>query len=62
MRISQYLLITQKETPNGAETISHKLMLRASMIRQLGSGLYHWLPLGLRVLRKVERLVVAWAL
>jgi len=57
MRISQYLLTTQKESPAGAETISHQLMLRAGMIRSLGAGLYQWLPLGLRVLRKVEHIV-----
>ncbi len=57
MRTSQYLLTTQKESPAGAETISHQLMLRAGMIRPLGAGLYQWLPLGLRVLRKVENIV-----
>lgn len=57
MRTSQYLISTQKESPADAQTASHKLMLRAGMIRQLGSGLYHWLPMGLRVLRKVEAIV-----
>ncbi len=57
MRISQYLLSTQKESPATAETVSHQLMLRAGMIRALGAGLYQWLPLGLRVLRKVEQIV-----
>lgn len=57
MRISQYLLTTQKESPASAETISHQLMLRAGMIRALGAGLYQWLPLGLRILRKVENIV-----
>lgn len=57
MRVSQFLLVTQKENPTDAETISHRLMLKAGMIRQLGSGLYHWLPLGLRTLRKIERIV-----
>lgn len=57
MRASQYLLTTQKEAPASAETISHQLMLRAGMIRPLGAGLYQWLPLGLRVLRKVENIV-----
>lgn len=57
MRVSQYLLTTQKESPATAETISHQLMLRAGMIRPLGSGMYQWLPLGLRVLRKVEHIV-----
>ena len=57
MRASQYLIATLKETPADAEIISHQLMLRAGMIRRLASGLYTWLPLGLRVLRKVERIV-----
>ncbi|MBI5451645.1 MAG: proline--tRNA ligase [Gammaproteobacteria bacterium] len=57
MRLSQYLLATVKETPADAEVISHQLMLRAGMIRKLASGLYTWLPLGLRVLRNVERIV-----
>lgn len=57
MRASQWLLATLKETPNDAEIISHQLMLRAGMIRKLGSGLYTWLPLGLKVLRKVEQIV-----
>lgn len=57
MRTSKYLLSTLKETPNDAEIISHQLMLRAGMIRKLASGLYTWLPTGLRVLRKVENIV-----
>ena len=57
MRTSQYLLATQKETPSDAVVISHQLMLRAGMIRKLASGLYTWLPMGLRVMRKVERIV-----
>ncbi len=57
MRTSQYLLATLKETPADAEVISHQLMLRAGMIRKLASGLYTWLPTGLRVLRKVENIV-----
>ncbi len=57
MRTSQLLLATVKETPSDAEIISHKLMLRAGMIRKLASGLYSWLPLGLRVLRKAETIV-----
>ncbi|AEW44393.1 prolyl-tRNA synthetase [Serratia symbiotica str. 'Cinara cedri'] len=57
MRTSQYLLSTMKENPTDTEVISHKLMLRAGMIRQLASGLYTWLPTGLRVLRKVENIV-----
>ena len=57
MRASQLLLATVKETPADAEVISHQLMLRAGMIRKLAAGLYTWLPLGLRVLRKVEAIV-----
>ncbi|WP_250459517.1 proline--tRNA ligase [Microbulbifer litoralis] len=57
MRASRYLIATQKETPNDAVVISHQLMLRAGMIRRLASGLYTWLPTGLRVLRKVECIV-----
>lgn len=57
MRTSQYLLSTQKETPADAEVISHQLMLRAGMIRKLASGLYTWLPTGVRVLKKVENIV-----
>ena len=57
MRTSKYLLSTLKETPNDAVVISHQLMLRAGMIRKLASGLYTWLPTGLRVLRKVENIV-----
>ena len=57
MRASQYFLSTLKEAPNEAELPSHKLMLRAGMIKRLSSGLYTWMPLGLRVLRKVEAIV-----
>lgn len=57
MRTSRLLLATLKETPADAEVISHQLMLRAGMIRKLAAGLYTWLPLGLRVLRKVETIV-----
>ncbi len=57
MRASQLLLSTTKETPADAEVISHQLMLRAGMIRKLAAGIYTWLPLGLRVLRKVEAIV-----
>jgi prolyl-tRNA synthetase len=57
MRVSQWFIATQKETPNDAEIKSHQLMLRTGMIRKLGSGLYTWMPLGLKVLRKVERIV-----
>lgn len=57
MRSSQYLLSTQKETPADAEIISHQLMLRAGLVRKLASGLYTWLPTGLRVLNKVADIV-----
>jgi prolyl-tRNA synthetase len=57
MRASQTLLATAKESPADAEIISHKLMLRAGLIRQLAAGLYSWLPLGWRVVRKVETIV-----
>ncbi|EHL32579.1 proline--tRNA ligase [Legionella drancourtii] len=57
MRASQWFLATLKETPNDAEIVSHQLMLRTGMIRKLGSGLYTWMPLGLKVLRKVEHIV-----
>ena len=57
MRTSQYLISTLKETPSDATVISHQLMLRAGMIRRIASGLYTWLPMGLRVLRKVEHIV-----
>lgn len=57
MRASQFFIATQKEAPQEAELISHKLMLRAGLIKRLGSGLYSWMPLGLRVLRKVEAVV-----
>ncbi|MCW7762454.1 proline--tRNA ligase [Photorhabdus luminescens] len=57
MRTSQYLLSTLKETPADAEVVSHKLMLRAGMIRKLASGLYNWMPTGIRVLKKVEKIV-----
>lgn len=57
MRLSQFHLRTTKETPADAELVSHRLMLRAGMIRKLAAGLYTWSPLGLRVLRKVENVV-----
>ncbi|WP_137938897.1 proline--tRNA ligase [Chitinivorax sp. B] len=57
MRTSQFFLSTLKEAPNEAELPSHKLMLRAGLIKRLGSGLYTWMPLGLKVLRKVEAVV-----
>jgi len=57
MRASRYLITTKKESPADAEVISHQLMLRAGMIRKVAAGLYSWLPLGLRVFRKVENIV-----
>ena len=57
MKTSKFFLSTQKESPADAEVVSHRLMLRAGMIRRLSAGLYTWLPLGLRVLRKVETIV-----
>lgn len=57
MRTSQLLIATVKETPADAEIISHQLMLRAGLIRKLAAGLYTWLPMGLRVLRKVEQII-----
>lgn len=57
MRVSQFFISTLKEAPSEAELVSHKLMLRAGLIKRLGSGLYTWMPLGLRVLRKIENIV-----
>lgn len=57
MQLSRFLLATLREAPADAEVVSHRLMLRAGMIRQLAAGIYTWLPLGLRVLRKVEAIV-----
>ena len=57
MRLSQYFLPVLRENPSEAQIVSHRLMLRAGMIRQSSAGIYSWLPLGLRVLKKVERIV-----
>ncbi len=57
MRYSQYLLSTLKETPADAEVVSHQLMMRAGMIRKVAAGIYSYLPLGLRSIRKVEQIV-----
>ena len=57
MRLSRYFLPVLKETPKEAEIVSHQLMLRAGMIRQESAGIYAWLPLGLRVLNKVNAIV-----
>ena len=57
MQLSKYPLVTYKETPADAELISHQLMLRAGLIKKLASGLFSWMPMGLRILRKIERIV-----
>ena len=57
MQLSKYPLVTYKEMPADAELISHQLMLRAGLIKQLASGLFSWMPMGLKVLRKIERIV-----
>ena len=57
MRASRFLLATLRETPSDAVVISHQLMLRAGLIRKVGTGLYNWLPLGVRVLQKVQNIV-----
>jgi prolyl-tRNA synthetase len=57
MRLSSYLLPTLKETPAEAQIVSHRLMLRAGMVRQASAGIYSWLPLGLRVLNRIEQIV-----
>jgi prolyl-tRNA synthetase len=57
MRLSQYPIQTVKETPSEADVVSHRLMLRAGLIRRLAAGIYNWLPMGLRTLRKVEAIV-----
>jgi len=57
LRLSEYFLPTLKENPSEAQIVSHRLMLRAGMIRQSSAGIYSWLPLGHRVLRRVEQIV-----
>ena len=57
MKLSNYYVPTLKEAPKDADNLSAKLMIRAGLIRKLGSGLYEWLPLGLKVLKKVENIV-----
>jgi len=57
MRLSQYFLPTLKENPSEAQIVSHRLMLRAGMVRQSSAGIYSWLPMGLRVLRNIEKIV-----
>ena len=57
MRLSRYFMPTLREAPADAQIVSHQLMLRAGMIRQEAAGIYSWLPLGLRVLKKIEQIV-----
>jgi len=57
MKASQFFISTLKEAPTDAEVASHRLMLRAGLIKKLGAGIYTYLPMGLRVIRKVERIV-----
>src|SRR6201982_1586411 len=57
MRLSRYFLPILRETPKEAEIISHQLMLRAGLVRQASAGIYSWLPLGFRVLQKIEQIV-----
>ncbi|GIS76009.1 MAG: hypothetical protein CM1200mP12_17280 [Gammaproteobacteria bacterium] len=57
MKTSNLLLATQRENPSDAETISHQLMIKAGLIRKVASGVYNWLPLGIKVLRNVENIV-----
>ena len=57
MRSSQFFISTLKEAPNDAEIVSHQLMLRAGLIKRFAGGIYTWMPLGLRILRKVENII-----
>ena len=57
MRASKYTIATLKETPADADIISHQLMIRAGLIRKLASGIYSWLPMGFRVLQKIEHII-----
>ena len=57
MRLSRYFMPTLREAPSDAQIVSHQLMLRAGMIRQEAAGIYAWLPLGLKVLKKIEQIV-----
>src|ERR1700753_3265467 len=57
MRLSRYFLPVLKETPSEAQIVSHRLMLRAGMLRQEAAGIYAWLPLGFQVLKKIEKIV-----
>lgn len=57
MRLSRYFIPVLKETPKEAQIVSHRLMLRAGMIQQSSAGIYSWLPMGLKVMRKIEQIV-----
>ena len=57
MRLSRYFLPVLKETPSEAQIVSHRLMLRAGLIKQASAGIYSWLPLGYKVLKKIEEIV-----
>ena len=57
MKYSEYFIPTQKDTPSEAEIISHKLMIRAGMIKQSSAGIYSWLPLGLKVLKMINKII-----
>ncbi len=57
MRTSRFFISTLKEAPSDAEIVSHQLMLRAGLIKRLAGGIYTWMPVGLRILRKVEKIV-----
>ena len=57
MKASKYTIATKKETPADAEVISHQLMIRAGLIRKLAAGIYSWMPMGLRVLQKIENII-----
>jgi prolyl-tRNA synthetase len=57
MRLSRYFLPVLRETPKEAEIVSHQLMLRTGMVKQASAGIYSWLPLGFRVLKKIEQVV-----
>ena len=59
MRLSRFFLPTLRETPSDAQIVSHQLMMRAGMMRQASAGIYSWLPLGFRVLKKIEAIVRA---
>ena len=57
MRASRFFVSTLKEAPSDAEIVSHKLMMRAGLIKRLGAGIYNYMPMGLRVIRKVEKII-----